>query len=47
MYFSTRSVNLEIIPEYAKYLSKKGVNGVLGTNMLLNNVFNTYPYLFD
>lgn len=38
---TTRSVNLEIIPEYAKYLSKKGVNGVLvngtsGEGMSLN-----------
>lgn len=42
LFFRSKSLNLSIIPEYARFLASKNVNGVLGE---INNNFTNNNYL--
>lgn len=43
-YLFNRSLNLGIIPQYAKYLAKKRINGILGKYFLLLKTSNISLY---
>lgn len=40
-----RTLNLDIIPQYAKYLTKKGINGILGKFVITKYVNCDYKII--